>query len=185
MYTIFMQNGSSNMMNLPNSLSIFRILLVPFIILLLSLQNNFARLMALILFLIASLSDFADGYIARKYNKITDFGKFLDPIADKLLVVSTLAMLAGQGEISSIYVIIIITRELCVDGLRLVASTKNSNVIAASYLGKLKTVLQILACILLLARLNFVVSYTFLLLAVFMTIVSGVDYFIKNKNVFR
>ena len=148
-------------MNLPNKLTIFRvILIVPFIILLLGGQagwfgeNTFVTdMIALAIFIIASLTDLIDGKIARKYNLITDFGKFMDPLADKLLVCSAMIALIEMNRIPSWVVIIIIAREFIISGFRLIASD-NGVVIAASYWGKFKTVFQMLMIIVLILDLG-------------------------------
>lgn len=175
-------------MNLPNQLSILRVFLSALVVFLLSLTGDFARAMALVVFVIAAITDAIDGYLARKNGEITDFGKFIDPIADKILVISTMIMLVGLRELHAIVPIIVIFREFAVDGLRLVAATaKKRKVLAASKLGKLKTALQILALVFYLARPIGVGALKEIAmgLALLLTIVSGVDYFIKNKNVLQ
>lgn len=173
-------------MNLPNKISIARAGFIPVIIVLLYCRTNFTRALALIIFVISCISDFIDGYYARKHNLVTDFGKFIDPVADKLLVISTMLMLVELRELSAIVVIIVIIRELSVDGLRLVAmSSKTKKVIAASKLGKIKTTLQMIAVSLYLARpigIN-IANQAVMALAVIFTIISGVDYFIKSKSI--
>lgn len=172
-------------MNLPNKISIMRACMIPIIVVLLYIHTSFTRALALIFFIVACLSDFVDGYYARKHNLITDFGKFIDPVADKLLVITTMLMLVELRELSALVVIIVIIRELSVDGLRLAAMTsKNKKVISASSLGKLKTIFQMIAVALYLAAplgIN-IVNKVFMALAVIFTLISGVDYFIKNKN---
>ena len=128
-------------MNLPNKLSILRVCCIPLLVLLMYLTPAWCHWAALAVFLFASWTDYLDGHIARKQKIITDFGKFIDPVADKLLVLSTLIMLIYRGFMPAWAVVVILTRELCVDGLRLIAVTKGK-VIAAGPLGKIKTVLQ-------------------------------------------
>lgn len=145
---------------------------------------------AALLFIFASATDWIDGYIARKYNLITNLGKFLDPLADKLLVSAALIMLVQLELASAWIVIVIISREFAVTGLRLVAAGEGI-VLAAGQMGKLKTATQMIAIILLLLHnypfsyLNLPVGSIMLYLALFFTVVSGVDYFIKNKHVMR
>lgn len=189
-------------MNLPNKLTISRILLIPIFILLLSLPVDLGawniggselpimHFIAALLFIFASATDWIDGYIARKYNLITNLGKFLDPLADKLLVSAALIMLVQLELAAAWIVIVIISREFAVTGLRLVAAGEGI-VLAAGQMGKLKTATQMIAIILLLLHnypfsyLNLSVGSIMLYLALFFTVVSGVDYFIKNKHVMR
>jgi len=174
-------------LNLPNKLSILRVLCIPVIVVLMMNPDRSCQWAALIFFVMASLTDFLDGHIARKRGLVTDFGRFIDPIADKLLVLSTMIMLIYQGFLPPWAVIIILARELSVDGLRLIAVTKNT-VIAASPLGKMKTVSQMLLiiCIMILQRPAFShwAGSILLILAVVMTLISGVDYFRRNIYVF-
>lgn len=139
-------------MNLPNKLTIFRIILVP-IMVAISFINFDTNILGIplnfiimdIIFIIGSLTDKLDGYLARKNNQITNFGKFLDPIADKILVISAMLILVEAGRLPALIPIIIITREFAVSGYRLIAAEKNGKVIAANFWGKLKTVTQMLA----------------------------------------
>ena len=174
-------------MNLPNKLSIIRVALIPVIVILLYQQSDACRIIAGALFIIASLTDFLDGYIARKYNLVTNFGKFIDPVADKLLVLTTLIMLLHRGQTEAWIIIIILCRELAVDGLRLVAVTQGK-VIAASPFGKIKTTCQMIMIIaaILLNQSAFSSWYMIILTAaaVVMTLFSAVDYFVKNRAVF-
>ena len=134
-------------MNLPNKLTIFRVILIPFFVffLLSNAAGDMSKWIALAIFIIASLTDMLDGKIARKYNLITDFGKFMDPLADKMLVCSAMIALVGLQKIPSWIVIIIISREFIISGFRLIAADKGV-VIAASYWGKFKTVFQMASC---------------------------------------
>ena len=174
-------------MNLPNKLSILRVICIPVIVILLYMKGDACRIAAGILFILASLTDFLDGYIARKHQLITDFGKFIDPVADKLLVLTTLIMLLHLGLTEAWVVIIVLSRELAVDGLRLVAVTQGK-VIAASSLGKIKTTCQMILIIatILLNTAGFSSWYMIVLtvLAVCMTLYSAVDYFVRNRAVF-
>lgn len=174
-------------MNLPNKLSIVRVALIPVIVILLYQQSDACRIIAGALFIIASLTDFLDGFIARKYNLVTNFGKFIDPVADKLLVLTTLIMLLHRGQMEAWIIIIILCRELAVDGLRLVAVTQGK-VIAASPFGKIKTTCQMImiTAAILLNQAAFSTWYMIILTvaAVVMTLFSAVDYFMKNRAVF-
>jgi len=136
-------------MNLPNKITISRILLVPIFMIVLFLPIPYANLIAALIFIIAAATDGIDGHIARSTNQVTNFGKFLDPLADKLLVTSALIALVGQGKLPSWVAIIIIAREFIVTGLRLIA-VNEGKVIAAGMSGKIKTVTQIIATVLLL-----------------------------------
>lgn len=166
-------------MNLPNKITMMRIFLVPVFMLILLEKIPYGDYWAAFVFTIAALTDGLDGYIARKKQLITTLGKFMDPLADKLLVTAALISLVEMGRIDSWMATIIVSREFAVTGLRIIAASQGV-VIAASSLGKYKTVSQILAIIaalLLLPYANWLVW-----LAVLLTIVSGVDYFYKGKN---
>ena len=177
-------------MNLPNKLTVLRVILIPFFVvfLLLSPGNDLFKWISLAIFIIASLTDMLDGKIARKYNLITDFGKFMDPLADKLLVCSAMICLIDLGKIPSWVVVIIIAREFIISGFRLVAAD-NGRVIAASYWGKFKTTFQMIMVILMIADLGAVVPYydivttVIMWIALILTIISLCDYIIKNKDV--
>ena len=174
-------------MNLPNKLTIFRVILIPFFVVLLLFDiTAFDKWIALAIFIIASLTDFLDGHIARKYNLVTNFGKFLDPLADKLLVCSAMICLVELARIPAWVVIIIIAREFIISGFRLVASD-NGVVIAASYWGKFKTVFQMIMICLMIADLPSLALVTQIVMwvALVLTVVSLVDYLIKNKGVMR
>lgn len=174
-------------MNLPNKLSIARVLCIPAIAALLYAGGDTCRIIALALFILASLTDLLDGHIARKYNMVTDFGKFIDPVADKLLVLTTLVMLVRGGLMEAWVVLIILCRELSVDGLRMVA-VGQGKVIAAGKLGKWKTTFQMvtIAVILLFNQPCFGTWYTGVLtgVSVALTLGSAVDYFVRNRAVF-
>ena len=169
-------------MNLPNKLTIFRVILViPFV----ALMLNGYDLWAVAVIIIASLTDLLDGKIARKYNLITDFGKFMDPLADKLLVCAAMICLVEMGRLPAWMVIVIISREFIISGFRLVASD-NGVVIAASYWGKFKTTFQMLMIIVLILNLGGVFDMIGLVLtwiALILTVVSLIDYLVKNKQV--
>ncbi len=175
-------------MNLPNKLSILRVLLIPVIVVLMSMTESWCNTAAVICFMIASFTDFLDGYLARKNNWVTDFGKFIDPVADKLLVLSTFLMLIQQGLFPAWGAVVILARELSVDGLRLVAMTKN-HVIAAGPLGKIKTFSQMLYILYLMilrrSALGDPLSIVLTVWVVGITLFSGVDYFVRNRSVFE
>lgn len=189
-----------NKMNLPNKLTIFRmILILPFIVLLLGGYHRWGWFMAvfgdileyvdyiaLAIFIIASLTDLLDGKIARKYNLVTNFGKFMDPIADKLLVSAALILLIELGRIPAWVVIVIISREFIINGFRLIASDNNV-VIAASYWGKFKTTFQMVMVCLMIANIPALQLLTDIIMwvALVLTVVSLVDYLIKNKDVMK
>ena len=174
-------------MNLPNKLTIVRVCLIPFFVaaLLFDHGNNYTmRIVANVLFIIASLTDLFDGKIARKYNMVTNFGKFMDPLADKLLVCSALICLIELGQLAAWVVIVIISREFIISGFRLVAAD-NGVVMAASYWGKFKTTFQMIAVILLIfdiPALRMVANIT-VVIAVALTIISLVDYVAKNYRI--
>lgn len=195
-------------MNLPTKITVFRILLIP-IFVALALVNSLAtnipytRIIATVVFIVASLTDILDGYLARKNNQVTDLGKFLDPIADKLLVTAALIIVTVYPSapeahadifqmVTVIFTMIIIFRELTIGAFRMIAATKNL-VLAADMLGKIKTVLQMSALIVLLLVPDFFVSsdwlyyigFALLSLATVMTIVSGCNYFFKNRAVLK
>jgi len=177
-------------MNLPNKLTILRTVMIPFFILFLYTDwfHGYDKIIAAVIFIAASLTDMLDGKIARKYNLVTNFGKFMDPLADKLLVCSALIALVDLNKIAAWIVIIIIAREFIISGFRLVASD-NGVVIAASYWGKFKTTFQMLMVIVLI--LNFDNCYFQLLgtvltyIALVLTVVSLIDYLWKNRAVLK
>ncbi len=174
-------------MNLPNKLTMFRVILIPFfIVFLLVPVTAWDKWIALAIFIVASLTDLLDGKIARKYNLVTNFGKFMDPLADKLLVCSALICLIELDRIPSWMVIVIIAREFIISGFRLVASD-NGVVIAASYFGKFKTTFQMVAVCLMIADIPslFILTQITLWIAVILTVVSLVDYLVKNRDVMK
>jgi len=174
--------------NLPNQLTIARICMIPvFVALLLWMKKPAGNILAMIVFILASLTDAADGYIARRYNYITTFGKFMDPLADKLLVCSALICLVDLGRIESWIVIIIIAREFIISGFRLIAVEKGV-VIAANYWGKFKTVFQMLMVILMVANFGgFFNTLAQILkwIALALTVISLVTYLIQNRQVLK
>ena len=175
-------------MNLPNKLTVARVILIPFFVFFFfnDSMNPYFKWVALALFIIASLTDLLDGKIARKYNLVTDFGKFMDPLADKLLVCSAMIGLIELGRIEAWIVIVIIAREFIISGFRLIAAD-NGRVIAASYWGKFKTTFQMFMVILMIANIGMtpfpLITQIIKWIALVLTIVSLVDYLIKNKDV--
>ncbi|HAE62482.1 MAG TPA: CDP-diacylglycerol--glycerol-3-phosphate 3-phosphatidyltransferase [Eubacteriaceae bacterium] len=177
-------------MNLPNRLTILRMIMIPFFIFFFLSDMKYGQIIGAVIFVVASFTDTLDGYIARKYNLITVFGKFMDPLADKLLVSSALICLVETGHISSWVAIIIIAREFAVTGLRVLAAS-DGIVIAASWWGKIKTITQMIAIVSMLfdnypfSIVGFPFSDIAMYLAVAFTIISGADYFRLNKEVFK
>ena len=174
-------------MNLPNKLTILREILIPFFVvfMLFDITGAADKWIALVIFCVASLTDMLDGKIARKYNLVTNFGKFMDPLADKLLVCTALICLTSMNRLNVIVVLVIIAREFIISGFRLVASD-NGIVIAASYWGKFKTVSQMALIIVLIMDLGGVwnvVGTVLTWVALLLTIVSLIDYIAKNKQV--
>ena len=186
-------------MNLANKLTMMRIILVPIFLIFIAVKEiPYGSIIATIVFIVASITDQLDGYIARSRNQITNFGKFMDPLADKLLVTAALVSLSEMHLISGWIVVVIIAREFAVSGLRTLAAS-DGIIIAASWWGKLKTVAAIITLLLKVnigvsqASIDFVSNNRFLnvfftyvpnillILAVIATIISGIDYFIKNK----
>lgn len=174
-------------MNLPNKITIVRALLIPvFLIFMLAEGIPGGRYLAAGIFIIASLTDALDGYIARKYNLVTNFGKFMDPLADKLLVCAALICFVELGLLPAWMVIVIISREFIISGFRLVAADAGI-VIAASYWGKFKTTAQMIMSVLLIIHLDYswfgVLEQVFVYLSLILTVVSLLDYLYKNKGV--
>ncbi len=175
-------------MNLPNKLTVLRVVMVPFFVFFMLTDAGGAanKWIALVIFCVASLTDMLDGKIARARNLVTNFGKFMDPLADKLLVCSAMICLVELARIPAWVVIIIIAREFIISGFRLVASD-NGVVIAASYWGKFKTVFQMLMICLMIADLEplTLVTQIIMWVALALTVVSLVDYLMKNKSVMK
>ena len=173
-------------MNIPNRLTMLRVFLVPVFVffLLKPIFGGVNKWVVLAIFCIACLTDFLDGKIARKYNLITDFGKFMDPLADKLLVCSALICLIDLGKLPSWFVVIVIAREFVVSGLRLIA-VDNGIVIAASWWGKFKTAFQMALIVLLLVDIGALKVITVIIfrITLFLTLISMVDYLWKNRSV--
>jgi CDP-diacylglycerol--glycerol-3-phosphate 3-phosphatidyltransferase len=176
-------------MNLPNKITMFRVAMIPiFLVFMLITQIPNGRYIAAAIFIIAALTDLLDGYIARKNNLVTNFGKFMDPLADKLLVSSALICFVELKLLPAWIVVIIIAREFIISGFRLIASD-NGIVIAASWWGKLKTNVQMVMSVMLIINLDYAVinilEQAAVYLSVILTIISLLDYMIKNKNVLK
>ena len=177
-------------MNVPNRLTILRVVMIPlFVVAMLWETLPYHEYIALALFVGACITDFFDGYLARKYNQITTFGKFMDPLADKLLVCAAMIcfLTNQQTQMPAWAVIVIISREFIISGFRLVAAEKGVT-IAASYWGKVKTVVQMIMIILLIANLGGVfdiLETAFIYIAVVLTVISLVDYIYKNREVMK
>lgn len=175
-------------MNLPNKLTMFRVILIPFFVFFMLAPNmtGYNNYIAVAIFIVASLTDMLDGKIARKYNLVTNFGKFMDPLADKLLVCSAMICLIQTGQLAAWIVVIIIAREFIISGFRLIASD-NGVVIAASYWGKFKTTFQMVMICLMIANIEALSVLTTIVMwvALVLTVVSLVDYLMKNKDVLK
>lgn len=177
-------------MNLPNKLTISRVIMVPLYLVfqLFDFWPGTTRWIALAIFIIASVTDLLDGKIARKYNLVTNFGKFMDPLADKLLVSAALICLTYLDRLSPWIVVLIIAREFIISGFRLIAAD-NGVVIAASYWGKFKTVFQMVMIGFLIADINHpvmrMITVILTVIATVLTIVSLIDYIVKNKDVLK
>ena len=177
-------------MNLPNKITLVRMVMIPFFIAALLIDFPYHQPLAAALFIIASLTDSLDGYLARSRNLVTDFGKFMDPLADKLLVCSALICFVQLGSVPAWMVIIIIAREFAITGLRSLAAA-DGVIIAASKWGKAKTISQMIAIILMLFGnwpfylINIPAATIMMYVATLLTLYSGIDYLILNKKVFR
>ena len=176
-------------MNLPNKITLFRVFMIPiFVVFMLIPAIPGSRYIAAAIFIIAALSDLLDGYLARKHNLVTNFGKFMDPLADKLLVSSALICLVELGLLPAWIVIIIIAREFIISGFRLIASD-NGIVIAASWWGKVKTAVQMIMSVMLIINLDItfinILEQAAIYLAAALTVISLIDYMIKNKKVLK
>ncbi|NLK44214.1 MAG: CDP-diacylglycerol--glycerol-3-phosphate 3-phosphatidyltransferase [Tissierellia bacterium] len=177
-------------MNLANKITIFRVFLVPVFLLVLYSNISYSTYIAALIFIIASLTDSLDGYIARSRNMITNFGKFVDPLADKILVSAALISLVELGKIPAWVVVVIIAREFTISGFRIIAASEGIT-IAASSLGKIKTVTQLMAIILLLLnnfpfnKFNLPIDMILLYISLFFTVISGIDYIYKNISTLK
>ncbi|MFI3253195.1 MAG: CDP-diacylglycerol--glycerol-3-phosphate 3-phosphatidyltransferase [Eubacteriales bacterium] len=172
-------------MNLANKLTMARIFMIPAFLLVLYLVEDFGNIYALGIFILASLTDFLDGYVARKFNQITDFGKFMDPLADKMLVVAAMCWFVEIGQMPAWALLIVLVREFAVSGLRMIASDKG-RVIAAGWSGKVKTAVT-MVCIMIMLYLPEIMwlNQVNIALIVLTTLYSGIEYFSKNKDVLK
>lgn len=167
-------------MTTASKITLLRVLMIPVFMVLLLMGYSIP---ALIVFIVASCTDFVDGYIARHYNQVSNFGKFLDPLADKLLVISCMVIFVQWGRMPAWAVMIVLTREFAVTGLRLVA-VESGRVIAAAWLGKIKTACTMVGlCVMLLFTTSSVLDWAVTLVIVLTTLVSGIEYFVKNWDV--
>ena len=178
-------------MNLPNKLTMFRVILIPFFVFFMLTDYfpwEYGKIIALVIFVVASLTDMLDGKIARKYNLVTNFGKFMDPLADKLLVCSAMICLIEKQKLAAWIVVIIISREFIISGFRLIASD-NGVVIAASYWGKFKTTFQMIMIIVLILDINNtifnILGIVLTYVALALTVISLIDYIVKNKEILK
>ncbi len=177
-------------MNLANKITVFRVIMIPFFMFFLLSGIKNGQNIAAVIFIVAALTDSLDGYIARSRNQVTTLGKFMDPLADKLLVSAALISMIELGMVKSWVVVIIIAREFAITGLRVIAASEGVT-IAANWLGKIKTITQLLAIILLLLNnypfrlINIPLDQIMLHIAVIFTIISGFDYLYVNRNVFK
>lgn len=174
-------------MNLPNKLTVLRVILIPFFVVLLLMEGGASqtlRYVSAAVFIVASLTDMLDGKIARKYDLVTNFGKFMDPLADKLLVCAALICLVELGQFPAWMCIVIVSREFIISGFRLVA-VEQGVVIAASYWGKFKTTFQMIAIVLMIVNIQALslITLLFVWIALALTIISLVDYIVKNHKV--
>lgn len=180
-------------MNLPNKLSMIRICMIPFFVAFAMMDAFWAQLLAVLIYIIACITDALDGHIARSRGLVTNFGKFMDPIADKLLVMSALILLVSQGRMPAWVCILMLAREFLISGFRLVAA-ETGKVIAAGKLGKLKTIFQMISTIALLlfvpvgesaailGKFGVITANILMYIALVLTVVSGVDYILRNRE---
>lgn len=179
-------------MNTANKITMLRVVLVPIFMVLFLIDSTLCRTAALLVFIIASITDAIDGYIARHYNQITSFGKFVDPLADKMLTTAAFLILLYMGRISPWAVMIILAREFMVTGVRLLAAAEG-NVIAASFWGKLKTVSQMVAIIAAIILIDpffptdaaIIITNILVWISVIFTALSGIDYLWKNRSLIK
>lgn len=170
-------------MNTANKLTLLRVILIPVYLLMWHLDFAGNNIVALIIFIVASVTDFADGYIARHYNQVTDFGKFMDPLADKVLVLTSMICFCAMGRFPAWALVIVMAREFAVSGLRLVA-VDNGRVIAAGWSGKVKTFSTMVCLCLMFLPLPQPLVWVCVGVIVATTLYSGAEYFIKNRDVF-
>lgn len=171
-------------MTLANKITMFRVICIPVFIVLMYMEGGAMEIAALIVYILASVSDFVDGYIARRYNQVTDFGKFMDPLADKMLVITAMLMFVAQGRMPAWVLALVITREFAVSGLRLIA-VEGGRVIAAAKSGKIKTASTMVCNTLMLlpGLLNPTFDFLCSMIILITTLYSGIEYFIVNRDV--
>ena len=171
-------------MNLANKITLFRVICIPVFIIFMYMDGLAMAWAALIVYSLGSISDFVDGYVARKYNMITDFGKFMDPLADKMLVITAMLMFVAQGRMPAWVLALVITREFAVSGLRLIA-VEGGRVIAAGKSGKIKTASTMVCNILMLLPFfsNAVIDLICSMVILVTTLYSGIEYFIVNRDI--
>lgn len=181
-------------MNLPNKLTLLRIALIPLFCIFLCVESWMGQLVAALIFILASLTDMLDGYIARRDQLITDFGKLVDPIADKMLITSAMIFMVAQGRMTAIVVLLFISREFIISAFRMLAASRGT-VIAADKLGKFKTVAQMIAIVMLIlfkplgdnrpliGNVGIIVSDVAVYIALTLSIVSCIDYVYKNRSI--
>lgn len=170
-------------MNTANKLTMLRVIMIPVFLLALYIDFPFNNIVALIIFILASVTDFIDGYIARNFDQITDFGKFMDPLADKLLVISAMLWFVKVGQMEAWVVLVVLAREFAVSGLRMVAAPKGL-VIAAAWSGKIKTAATMVCICIMLVPIPAILNTLCVAVILITTVVSGIEYFVKNRSVF-
>lgn len=170
-------------MNTANKLTMLRVIMIPVFLLALYIDFPFNNIVALIIFILASVTDFIDGYIARNFDQITDFGKFMDPLADKLLVISAMLWFVKVGQMEAWVVLVVLAREFAVSGLRMVAAPKGV-VIAAGWSGKIKTAATMVCVCIMLVPIPAILNTLCVAVILITTVVSGIEYFVKNRSVF-
>ena len=170
-------------MNTANKLTLLRVIMIPVFMIALYWVFPFHKIVALIIFILACVTDFIDGYVARHFDQTTDFGKFMDPLADKLLVISAMLWFVEVGQMAAWVVLVVLAREFAVSGLRMVAGPKGI-VIAAGWSGKIKTVATMVCICIMLVPIPAVLNAVCEAVILVTTVVSGVEYFVKNRAVF-
>ncbi len=170
-------------MNTANKLTMLRVIMIPVFLLALYLDFPFNNIIALVIFILASVTDFIDGYIARNFDQVTDFGKFMDPLADKLLVISAMLWFVKVGQMEAWVVLVVLAREFAVSGLRMVAAPKGI-VIAAAWSGKIKTAATMVCICIMLVPIPEILNTLCVAVILITTVVSGIEYFVKNRAVF-
>ena len=169
-------------MNLANKLTMLRVLMIPAFVIVLYADFEYCKIVALVLFAVASFTDFLDGYIARSRGLVTDFGKFMDPLADKVLVMTAMLMFVSWGQMPAWVLAVVLARELAVSGLRMIAAT-DGKVIAAAWSGKVKTASTMVCIILMLLPIPPIVNTICWIVILVTTVYSGIEYFVKNNHV--